>query len=51
MESNDAGGALFRVDELWDTYLALVEDSVEAERLFRQESERHSGMNPNTIGA
>jgi hypothetical protein len=26
-------------------------DSGEAERLFRKESERHSGMNPNTIGA
>ena len=27
------------------------EDSGEAERVFRRESERHSGMNPNTIGA
>ena len=26
-------------------------DSGEAERSFRKESERHSGMNPNTIGA
>jgi hypothetical protein len=26
-------------------------DSGEAERLFRKESERHSGMIPNTIGA
>ncbi len=26
-------------------------DSGEAERIFRRESERHSGMNPNTIGA
>jgi hypothetical protein len=26
-------------------------DSGEAERLFRKESERHSGMNPNTLGA
>jgi hypothetical protein len=28
-----------------------VEDSGEAERCFRREAERHSGMNPNTIGA
>jgi hypothetical protein len=28
-----------------------VGDSGEAERIFRGESERHSGMNPNTIGA
>ena len=26
-------------------------DSGEAERFFRREAERHSGMNPNTIGA
>jgi hypothetical protein len=26
-------------------------DSGEAERIFRAVSERHSGMNPNTIGA
>jgi hypothetical protein len=26
-------------------------DSGEAERIFRRESERHSGTNPNTIGA
>lgn len=26
-------------------------DSGEAERLFRRDTERHSGMNPNTIGA
>ena len=26
-------------------------DSGEAERLFRKEAERHSGMIPNTIGA
>jgi hypothetical protein len=26
-------------------------DSGEAERLFRKEAERHSGMNPNTLGA
>jgi hypothetical protein len=26
-------------------------DSGEAERLFRREAERHSGMIPNTIGA
>jgi len=26
-------------------------DSGEGERIFRRESERHSGMNPNTIGA
>jgi hypothetical protein len=30
---------------------ALIGDSGEAERIFRMESERHSGMNPNTIGA
>ena len=30
---------------------ALDGDSGEAERLFRKEAERHSGMNPNTIGA
>jgi hypothetical protein len=29
----------------------LVGDSGEAERIFRKESERHSGMIPNTIGA
>jgi hypothetical protein len=28
-----------------------IGDSGEAERSFRQEAERHSGMNPNTIGA
>jgi len=28
-----------------------VGDSGEAERSFRKESERHSGMIPNTIGA
>jgi len=27
------------------------EDSGEAERCFRREAERHSGMNPNTLGA
>ena len=26
-------------------------DSGEAERFFRREAERHSGMNPNTLGA
>ena len=30
---------------------AHSEDSGEAERCFRRETERHSGMNPNTIGA
>jgi hypothetical protein len=29
----------------------LAGDSGEAERYFRRETERHSGMNPNTIGA
>jgi len=29
----------------------FVGDSGEAERLFRKEAERHSGMIPNTIGA
>jgi hypothetical protein len=29
----------------------LSGDSGEAERWFRKEAERHSGMNPNTIGA
>jgi hypothetical protein len=29
----------------------LCGDSGEAERSFRKESERHSGMIPNTIGA
>jgi hypothetical protein len=28
-----------------------IGDSGEAERLFRREAERHSGMIPNTIGA
>jgi hypothetical protein len=28
-----------------------IGDSGEAERSFRKEAERHSGMNPNTIGA
>ena len=33
-------------------FLALIfGDSGEAERLFRRGAERHSGMNPNTIGA
>ena len=30
---------------------AICEDSGEAERVIRDESERHSGMIPNTIGA
>jgi len=30
---------------------AITEDSGEGERWFRREAERHSGMNPNTIGA
>jgi hypothetical protein len=29
----------------------MIGDSGEAERLFRREVERHSGMIPNTIGA
>jgi hypothetical protein len=33
------------------TASVLAEDSDEAERSFRREAERHSGMNPNTIGA
>ena len=32
-------------------FYVKVGDSGEAERLFRRESERHSGMIPNTIGA
>ena len=32
-------------------YDILDGDSGEAERLFRKEAERHSGMIPNTIGA
>jgi hypothetical protein len=32
-------------------HLARPGDSGEAERLFRREAERHSGMIPNTIGA
>jgi hypothetical protein len=31
--------------------LPLAGDSGKAERLVRKEAERHSGMNPNTIGA
>jgi hypothetical protein len=31
--------------------LDSIEDSGEAERCFRREAERHSGMNPNTLGA
>jgi hypothetical protein len=31
--------------------VTLIGDSGEAERLFRREVERHSGMIPNTIGA
>jgi hypothetical protein len=34
----------------WDI-LCSGGDSGEAERSIRDESERHSGMNPNTIGA
>ena len=34
-----------------DSRSRLVGDSGEAERLFRKEAERHSGMIPNTIGA
>jgi hypothetical protein len=30
---------------------ARIEDSGEAERCFRREAERHSRMNPNTLGA
>jgi hypothetical protein len=30
---------------------SVIGDSDEAERSFRREAERHSGMNPNTIGA
>ena len=33
---------------IWDS---LIGDSGEAERSFRREAERHSGMIPNTIGA
>ena len=41
----------------WDLFSRFVTgwrycgDSGEAERLFGKESERHSGMNPNAIGA
>ena len=31
--------------------VGVARDSGEAERIFRKESERHSGMIPNTIGA
>ena len=32
-------------------FAVYIGDSGEAERLFRKEAERHSGMIPNTIGA
>ncbi len=38
-------GALFLIAK------PFTGDSGESERIFRRESERHSGMNPNTIGA
>jgi hypothetical protein len=33
------------------TLTRFIGDSGEAERIFRMESERHSGMNANIIGA
>ena len=35
----------------FDSLLRYYGDSGEAERCFRQEAERYSGINPNTIGA
>jgi hypothetical protein len=39
------------VNELDYVVSRKIEDSGEAERLFRREAERHSGIVPNTIGA
>lgn len=44
--------AAFRtIDDILQLPLRSVGDSGEAERSFRKESERHSGMIPNAIGA
>ena len=43
----------YRIEHCWITkqQLGIPEDSGEAERSIRRETERHSGMIPNTIGA
>lgn len=46
------GSALHQGHKVYlDAVTVATGDSGEAERLFRREAERHSGMIPNTIGA
>src|SRR5207248_2227201 len=47
---DERASAILMAQETMDCLLH-VGDSGEGERIFRQDSERHSGMNPNTIGA
>jgi len=53
--SNDPSRILFRqivgAVSQFDRSMIITGDSGEAERPFRRETERHSGMNPNTTGA
>jgi len=51
VKRKDPEGTGPRVWTLLSVVALALEDSSEAERCFRREAERHSGMNPNTLGA